>query len=555
MMLHSSDPAMPGTTIGGLQPVGAVDHQPKVTGTETVQAGPPIPDYVIPLAALTAAFVVVALAFAGRLLDAIGNPISERQLTDLAAWGWGLTGIALTLLVWGSFILPRAYHSGWPLWQTGMAILLSAIICCETTYLAGPGLAEDLTDKMSAEELRCAVQFRVLAATRQEDAVTVVPIGIRSALARAPSVGLSCDRLPEVSRDGLGEALQGVAAHQIGTAEQAYDAIFIPSVRSLRDAYNEYVVAQLRLVAGILDIRGQQARAWQRYLDRLAHEGLSPTHVRRRDIPRIVAEVRAMGVQVPPGWKPTDQATFIAAVATASRQSADAEYNDFIAQRFQEALPPGLGWDDFYSQPGIQARWSAAIGAPAEVQLTPNMGFSAFRQAVYQPIVDRLVQPQLNVLSDSSATFAPSGRQSPAGHAAAYWALVPALLLGVAMLCILWHAVRLVDLTWRILLPRMATSKRWAAQACLAAIVILALAFLHRAGGIQTASATQDAGACFSPDGGCNAGCGVGVLRAIGSGIRNIVLVGFDFGYNPALASDLTETALEPLLPPVQPRL
>ncbi len=67
-----------------------------------------------------------------------------------------------------------------------------------------------------------------------------------------------------------------------------------------------------------------------------------------------------MGVQVPPEWNPADQSTFMEAVATASRRTADASYNDFVMKHFQQALPPGLDWEGFCSQPTIQAALESA---------------------------------------------------------------------------------------------------------------------------------------------------------------------------------------------------
>jgi hypothetical protein len=535
----------------------AIDLPQLVSGTRVIETQQRYPAYLIPLTALTAAFVVIELAFVARLLDAIGDPISELQLAELASWGWGLSGVALTLVVWGRFILPRWRRGEWPVRRNSVAFLLSAIVCGETVYLVGPGLAGLLEDRMTGVERQCAVQLRVLAMARQDAAAPTTPLGIQSALIRAPFVGLSCDGLP-VSRDGLGEALRGMVARRTGTAEQVYDNVFIPSVRSLRDAYNEYVVAQLRLVADIRTIPDQQSQAWQHYLDRLAQLGLSPTRIPRRDWPRIAAEVRDTGVQVPPDWNPGDQATFMEAVATASRKTADTAYNDFVVQHFQQALPAGLDWDGFCSQPSIQARWRAVIDAPAEMVLTPNMGFAAFRQTVYEPRVNRLVQPRLNDLLSSPDGFVAGGSHGQAGHAAIHWAITPALLLGVAVLCILWHTVRLLDLACRILLPRIGASRRRVAEACVAAflIVIVTVAWnTPNRGADQSSGAMQSAESCSGPKTACTASSTIRVMWAIGSGLRNVVLAGFDFGYNPASAGDLSATGLEPMLPQVQPRL
>jgi hypothetical protein len=561
MTSHASEPTGPAARLDVPRRPGRQDgvdrlamgtpmDPPVANSIRVVETRQLYPGYVIPLTALTAAFLAVDLAFASRQLDAIGNPISGRQLTELASWGWVLSGVALTLLVWGSIILPRAYRSEWPVRRIAPALLLSALVCCETVYLVGPGLTGLLVDRMTAPERRCAVQLRVLATARQDSAAAAIPTGVQSALLRAPFAGLSCDGVPAVSRDGLAEALQGMVARRAGTAEQMYNNLFIPSVRSLRDAYNEYVAAQLRLVADIRAIPDQQSQAWQRYLDRVGHVGSAPTRIPRRDWPRIATEVRDMGVQVPPEWNPADQSTFMEAVATASRRTADASYNDFVMEHFQQALPPGLDWEGFCSQPTIQQRWRLLIDTPAETSLTPKMGFPAFRQTVYDPRVDRLVQPRLNDLLASPDGFAPDGSRGQAGRAAAYWAIAPALLFAVAVICILWHVGRLLDLVCCILLPRIRARKRWAAEGCVAAaVVILFVAWP------PPHPATRNSASCSGSGGGCNGNIAAIMLWPIGSTMRNVILFGCDFGYDAASAGDLSETALEPLLPRVQPRL
>jgi hypothetical protein len=266
---------------------------------------------------------------------------------------------------------------------------------------------------------------------------------------------------------------------------------------------------------------------------------LSPTRIPRKDWPRIAAEVRETGVQVPLEWNPGDQLAFVEGVAVASRKTADAAYSDVVMKRFQQALPPGLDWEGFFSQPAIQTRWKALIDAPVDTYLVPNVGFSAFRQIVYDPRVDRLVQPRLNDLLDSPDSFAPDGSRQQAGRAAAYWVVAPSVLLAVSVLFILWHAGRLLDLGCRILLPRISGPKRWAVEVFVAAaIVTLFVAW-------RTPDPSEDNRSSDS----------VSMLGPVGATLRNAVLFDFDFGYDAAFAGDLSETAIEPLLPRAQSRL
>jgi hypothetical protein len=552
----TSDPITPDARFNAppQPPRDAIERPAMVNATRVVETRQFYPIYIIPLAALTAAFLAVQLAFASHLLDAMGAPIGERQLAALESWGWLLSGVALTLLAWGSFVLPQAYRGEWPVRHTAAALLIAALVCSETVFLVGPGLIGASVDRMTGAERRCAVQLRVLAAARQDDIVQTVPPAIQWAILRAPFSGLSCDGLPAASREGLAEALQGMVARQAGTADQVYNNIFIPSVRSLRDAYNEYVAAQLRLVADIRAIPDQQAQAWQHYLDRLARGGLAPARVPRRDWPRVAAETRDAGVQVPADWNPADQATFMDAVAMASRKSADATYGDFVMKHFQQALPPGMDWETFCGQPTIQTRWRLLVDVPSETVLTPAMGFPAFRQTVYQPRIDRLVEPSLDDLLAAPDAFAPSGAHAQAGRAAAFWVSVPAVLLDVAVLCILWHAVRLVDLICCLLLPRVRAPRRWAAEACVAvAAVILFMTWRTphsgSSGAARPVATVSGADACSATGGDCDAGAAVGLLRPVGATMRNIVLFGFDFGYDPGADGDAGEDALGPLLP------
>ena len=518
----------------------AIDHPQPVTSSRIVETRQLYPAYVVPLTAVTAALLVVELAFAARLLDMIGGPIGEQQLRALAAWGWGLGGIALILLVCG-FVLPRVSRKGWPIQRRFFAFALSAIVSSETAYLAGPALTGWLEDRTSAMERQCAVQLRVLAMVRQDNAAAIAPPGIQSALIRAPYVGFSCTSLAAASRDELREALQGAVARRIGTAEQVYDNVFIPSVRSLRDAYNEYVSAQLRLVADIRAIPDQQAQTWQRFLDRLAQVGLTPTRVPRRDWSRVAADAGDMGVQIPPEWNPADKPVFMEAVATASRKTADARYNDFVGEHFQEALPPGLDWRSFFSQPGIQAHWRTEIDAPAEAILTPNMGFGAFRQTVYDPRVDRLVQPLLDDLLGPTSGFARDGVQGHAGSVAVHWVMLPSVLFGLALLCILGHGGLLFHLGCQILLC-FGEPRRRAAEVGAAAVVILLVGWLALHG-LESSPSGDPAGP-------------IRALWTVGSALRTVALASFDFGLAPGTAGDFSGTALDQLLPrlPAQPR-
>jgi hypothetical protein len=532
MTRHTSDRIAPTAdlrTPEGLQP-WEVAHQPSAgPGARIVETEPLYPIYVLPLALATVAFLITAAAFVARLLDAIGHPVSVEQLEAIAGWGWSLVGLALTLLVWGCVILPQASRERHRTRRVAPALLGSMIICCESVYLLGPGLVDRIENRTTVGERQCAVHLRVLAAVQAESVLASPLKGIRLALLRAPVAGLSCDNIPSASPDGVTAAVRGMTALRVGTAAQVYDNVFIPSVRSLRDAYNEYAAAQLRLLNDIRAIPAQQLQAWERYLEGLAQTGLAPDRVPRRDWPQVAGDVRATGIPVPAGWKPTDKPAFMAAVATALRHTADGTYNDFVTQHFQAALPPGLSWDSFYSEPTVQTRWRAMINTPAGANLSPNMGFDVFSRTVYEPRVDSLVSPYLNDLLSPAQAFALRGRLGPSGSAAVAWAIVPTVLLYLVVLSIVWHSGRLLQLGGQMLFPQSGPTIRWSLALCPAFAVVSA--------------------ALWQP----SVRSSLEFFWAVGSGVRQTVFMGFRFGYDASLAEGRNGESLTSILHPETP--
>ena len=485
------------------------DRSSMVATSRVVEVQQFYPGYIVPLMAATLALLIVAMAFAARLLDAIGRPISDDQLLALEDWGLSLTGVALTALVWGSIILPGRSRTGRSFRHSLAVLLLSAAVCVETVWLAGPWLIHRLQANVSAAQRQCAMQLLV-SATAQDDGISVPGGGtIPSLVLRAPVLGLHCENLPAISAATLRTALRGMAQQRLGTAEQIYDNLFIPSVRSLRDAYNEYVLAQVRLVDAISSIPEKQSLAWTQYLQQLAQSGLSAGRIPRRDWPSVAAKVQAMGVPVPADWNPANRSIFMAASASTLRRDADTAYSDFVNQHLHANLPTGLDWDTFCGEPTIQNRWLAMIRAPAGVSLSPGMGFETYSRNVYELQLRSVFLPQLEDLSGPSATFSATGKFAAAGQVAATWVTAPAMLLYIIVLCILWHTGRLVYLGCRILLPAVRASTRLTAQACLIVVAVIPLAWLP---------ANQP------------------LLWVIGSELRNTVLLGYDFGYDPGAA-------------------
>jgi hypothetical protein len=372
----------------------------------------------------------------------------------------------------------------------------------------------------------------VLAAAEQERVTAQPRSAVPVILLGAPIAGLPCGELQDASPDGLTTAVRGMAIRHLGSAEQVYDNVFIPSVRSLRDVYNDYAAAQVHLLTSIRAIPDEQLRSWQQYLTRLAGEGLSANHIPSNSWPHIIADLHAAGVPVPPDWNPMDRATFMRVVANALRREADKEYAEYTTNRFQQVLAPGLDWDSFCNEATIQTRWRAMIGAPADAKLSPNMGFQAFRSIAYEPQVDSFAAPYLNDLLSSPDTFMPANRLGLAGTAAVTWAVAPSVLFYITALCIFWHVPRLLSFVCRILMPRVGSPmRRTASIGCLLVVVLASASWPvpPPATTFDTAQGAQIHDVDRPP---------LKLFWTFASGLRQLVFLGFGFGYDDSIAGE-----------------
>ncbi len=461
------------------------------------EAEPRAPAYTPLLLLLGLLYVVLALAFGARLLDVIGTSLDEEQLGALRFWSQALCAGALALALYGSCILPlldgRQIAAHW----RGLAHIGALLGVIAIAIGAHQGALAWIIQDPTGLRARKAVQLDLLAHAALDGGMLVPELYLapallggsagKSFLALLLISALTDDQNAGPAPDRLRQAMQMLAAQRVGSAAQVYDNIFVPSVRSLKDANNAYVAAQVALAEDVKTIHEQQTQAWAEYVEGLTKRGLSLTKLTRADWAAIATDVRQGGVAVPADWNPADQAGFVLAFSTPRRQAANGQYRDRLQRLFGAELPPGLEWEQFHAHPIVQTRWRAAIQAPEAVSLSPNMGFAAFEEAVYRPMIMRLIQPKLDILLAPQARFAPSAELAAMGNLAARQIALPAIALILALAGVVWHGCTLLSGATRLLIPHWPGRRRTLALAlCIGAVFVLgARGPVARADGFQ----------------------------------------------------------------------
>ena len=419
---------------------------------------------------LSFGYLVLALAFVARLLDTSWAGMSEAQLGRLINWSETLFGCAVALGLWGACVLPWLDRTALD-WRPRWVILVCAGVAGLTISVAMHRAAVGwLTDDPTGQMGRKAAQLNLLAYAARDARIPIPELQLepdrlaspagKAFLALLLTTEMTAGHGGILSDDAVRHGMQALAAQRGGTAAQVYDNVFVPSVRSLKDAYNAYVAAQTVLVDEINAILEQQNRHWNDYLEGMAKRGVSLGKLTRAEWAPIVAEIRQAGVAVPADWNPTDKAAYVAALSAQRRKLADTQYADRLHRLFGTELPPGLEWDQFLASPIVQSRWRAAINAPADAELSPAMGFSAFEQAVYQPGINRVIAPKLHILLAPAGDYAPDGTLAPMGRAATLRIAAPAIALVLILAGLIWHGCGLAAYAARLVLPSWAWRRR-----------------------------------------------------------------------------------------------
>lgn len=330
---------------------------------ETAQRFPP---YTPLMLVLSLIYVVLALAFSARVLDSIGTSPSDAQLTQLSGWSQTLFGCAVALAIWGGGVLPRLEGTALG-WRLRWLILVTAgATGVALSVLAHRGATHLLTDDPTGLMGRKAVTLNLLAHAAYDAHIPVPDLHLepdflagpagRSFLALLLATEMT-SKPPGLPLDNtVRRAMQELAAQRVGTAAQVYDNVFVPSVRSLKDAYNAYVAAQTALVDDIRIILEQQDTAWNEYLETLARRGVNPAKLARHEWGPITAEVRMAGVAVPADWNPADKAVYSRnRRASGLRRNTRSACNGCLARNCRQ------GWSGNNSMP---ARSCNHAGAP-----------------------------------------------------------------------------------------------------------------------------------------------------------------------------------------------
>lgn len=411
---------------------------------------------------MTALYLCFELAFNARLLDVVGGAPTADQLHQIEIFGRTLSGVAVALVVLQRLLRRRSQSQNRS--PSLVAIAFWCVLAGGVVYASLQTLVERLVASSSPPFRQASlsivlVQRALVNGNVELDGLTdnaglfSQPAG-KAFLAQFPLMATSVDRLDEKIR----AAKLTLISHQVEQSlggPASYYSKYAEAVNKTQEQWRRYSRNQNEDITG--EVSRQQDQAWRDYVSDLGRRGWTPSTVPPRAQDTVRRKVRQR-VPVPANWDLTDENTFRAVIAKQVRSKVEQATAQSLTIKGRR-IPPGLGWHDFFSHPGVQAELRDKLHLPAGIALQPiYRDGQEFEREVFRPLVEKVAREELKRYDSPVKDFADGGPLAEKGLDAARAAIVPPVALFFSLLGAVGHIAKL---SYLLLALVVATVPSW----------------------------------------------------------------------------------------------
>lgn len=414
------------------------------------------------ITAITLVYLICELSFNARLLDLVGSIATTKQIHSMERFGRALTSIAVALLVLqlALSVLARRQPAGKRLSPAG-AIVATGLLCLSAatgTWYSVQTFIETQVSRSSSTFRQTALQAQLY----QQGLINGSQIleGIpqdknggqtlswrspsgKAFLAMLPLLLSGVERYHALIRDGAEQNLRDSLSAREGGVRGFYTA-WLNARQKIRLEYDAYYNDRLDLSDVI---KKNQKNAWERYETELARHHMTPDSVPFYFAGRVRKMVQRQGVPVYNRWRPSDQASFNAAVELNVRRQ-------YLSKRTVSfngvTIPKRLGWETFFELKVVQDPLHKSMHIPASIRIKAkyplNDSLRTFATEVQIPHLNLLVKEQLPQLLAPEQTYQNGGLNEERGKDAARAVLVPPIALMLSLCGALTHLTKLLYL-------------------------------------------------------------------------------------------------------------
>ncbi len=358
--------------------------------------------YSLALLILTLAYLSLELAFNARLLDVASNPADTRGVDGIEYWGRIITGLAVSLALWGA-VIPPMRRRGASFAVVSIVLAAVAIATTAATFHGLRAFYDWKAETNSTAAQRQAAAWAAIVSNHVYDGAAILD-GLRLSRAdldtpagKAFFALLSRLYMPISKSEGTLQAIVPAIVRQlvqkeVGTPSDTYRSGYLECLRRMQTMYNDrYIPAANSYAKGVSELAGVPQAYRAEYTRRLEAD-----------------------------WKNGS------AGIVESGQTLSPNLRQFAA---------------FIEAPPVQSLLRRCVGAFAGTPtITNRWNESMWSQYVHTPRVDEEVAARVRSLYRDRESFEPGGKHYCLGISAIHSVTVPETALLLSLLGATFHS-------------------------------------------------------------------------------------------------------------------
>lgn len=416
------------------------------------------------MAVVTGIYLLFEVAFGARLLDVVSTTTDPDVIHPIEVAGRIISGIALTLVVWGVVLLPALRRRAWlRLWQRAALFIGSAAACCAFSYFVQEAILRGISHASSPEQKQAASTLSLVASGVQNaeavlEGIDMDLVGrdspeLKTFLALLPAMALSVDDLSARTSSELDKILRSRTDAMIGGFQPFYEDRYVPSLPVIERMHDAYMEASDERARGMREADDRVARSYRQYRNSLGR--YTPDTLPRSHRRQVVRGIQNRGIPVPGNWDPRDRAGFYAAAEEAFGGRIERTYGDAMSRLFSRPyangvprydftgrVKPGMSTQEFLDSPELQHHWRAITGAGPEARLIFNLESGEAWERIYDPWLKAVVADRKGLYIAPVEDFARGGARYDEGVEAIRIAYIPLIAFGFSLLGALVHTFK-----------------------------------------------------------------------------------------------------------------
>lgn len=199
---------------------------------------------------ITLIYLVVELAFNARLLDITSIQATPEHIHSVEVYGRIISGVALTLAVWGIILLPIMNKKRIPMLGQGIILFIISVPLMIGTYIGEDDLVNNIAIHSTGQERKQAVLLNMMKTEIASGKIQVSNMDLSDKVIQSPSgktfiallpfLGLMDPHMTEKMDIPVSQAIHNIVSGEMGNDVSFYNHKYKTASQDALDQYEVY---------------------------------------------------------------------------------------------------------------------------------------------------------------------------------------------------------------------------------------------------------------------------------------------------------------------------